>query len=106
VTCALLALACSSPEVGPDGAVWCRLGLEFDGAILEVDPRRGIVAIALGENEAEVGKGWRLAVHDGRYYKGEVRITDVIAGIAIGQIEFRRPGQTILKGDTATTRLR
>jgi myosin heavy subunit len=79
---------------------------DVDGTVLEVNTSLGSVAISLGENQAGVQKGWRFAVHDGQNYKGEVRITEVTANMALGMIETQRPGQTINKGDKATTRLR
>lgn len=79
---------------------------DVDGTVLEVNTSLGTVAISLGENQAGVQKGWRFAVHDGQYYKGEIRITEVTANMALGMIETQRPGQTINKGDKATTRLR
>ncbi len=77
-----------------------------EGTIMDVDPSLKTVAITLGENQAGAKVGWKLAVHDGTTYKGEIVLTNVSDNMGYGRIVNAVPGTTIQKQDKATTRLR
>lgn len=91
----------------PDAArIAARAVPAVEGTIMDVNTDLGTVAISLGANQAGVEKGWVFAVHDGSSYKGEIVITDVSENMGYGRIDKIRPGQSIRKGDRASTRLR
>jgi hypothetical protein len=79
---------------------------DVDGTVLEVNAGLGTLAILFGENQWEVQKGWRFAIHDTERYKGMIWITDVSGNMAHGKVESLLPGRTIERGDKATSRLR
>ncbi len=76
----------------------------IDGTVANVDGNLKLVTITTG-SEAEVKKGYTFAIHDGKTYKGEVEIIDVMEGAAVGRIRQLVQGASIRKGDRATTRI-
>lgn len=92
-------------EIPDARAIATRALPAVEGTVMDVNAELRTVSISLGENQADVKKGWNFSVHDGTTYKGEIRITDVSSNMAYGRIEQTVPGTTIRKGDKATTRL-
>lgn len=77
----------------------------IDATVANVDPALKLVTITTG-SKAEVKKGYTFAIHDGKTYKGEIEIIDVMEGAAVGRIRQLVQGASIRRGDRATTRLR
>jgi len=76
----------------------------IDGTVANVDGNLKLVTITTG-SKADVKKGYTFAIHDGKTYKGEIEIIDVMEGAAVGRIRQLVQGASIRKGDRATTRI-
>ncbi|HHI81463.1 MAG TPA: hypothetical protein ENK02_15990 [Planctomycetes bacterium] len=77
----------------------------IDGRVVNYDPNLRLVTITTGKNQGPVKKGYTFSIHDGKRYKGEVSIIDVMEGAAVGRVTSLVRNASIRKGDAATTNL-
>lgn len=77
---------------------------QIEASVVEVDNGIGFVALNVGRTQG-VQQGFTFDIYQGRAYKGKVVVDKVEETFCSAKITLRAAGQTIEKGDQATTRL-
>lgn len=77
---------------------------DIEAQVFNVNSELKTVTLSVGSDHG-VTKGYTFDVFRGNEFKGRVRVVDVDAKLCVARITDAYPGRTILKGDSAKTRL-